>query len=171
MIAGYLDQGGPGIIQAALDTGAFDLFHLPDAMIGDSIEDRFGDQLDGSLGQVPGSPNAELMVEIGEANDYDGTAPYAPEGYDAMALMLLAMQAAGSTDPQVYKDHLFDVANAPGEEILPGELAKALEILADGGEINYEGGSAVELIGPGESAGSYRQIEVVDGEITTVGYR
>jgi len=171
VIAGYLDQGGPGIIQAALDTGAFDLFHLPDAMIGDSIEDRFGDQLDGSLGQVPGSPNAELMVEIGEANDYDGTAPYAPEGYDAMALMLLAMQAAGSTDPQVYKDHLFDVANAPGEEILPGELAKALEILADGGEINYEGGSAVELIGPGESAGSYRQIEVVDGEITTVGYR
>jgi branched-chain amino acid transport system substrate-binding protein len=171
VIAGYLDQGGPGILQAALDTGAFDMFHLPDAMIGDTIQERFGDQIEGSLGQVPGSPNAEMMIAIGEANGYDGVAPYAPEGYDAAALMMLAMQAAGSTDPQVYKDFVFDVANAPGEEIFPGELAKALQILADGGEIDYVGGSAVELIEPGEAAGSYRQIEVIDGVITTVGFR
>jgi aryl-alcohol dehydrogenase-like predicted oxidoreductase len=49
------------------------------------------------------------------------------------------MQKAGSTDPNVYKDHVMDVANAPGEEILPGELAKALEILADGGDVDYVG--------------------------------
>jgi branched-chain amino acid transport system substrate-binding protein len=35
-----------------------------------------------------------------------------------------------------------DVANAPGEKILPGELAKALEILAAGGDIDYVGASA-----------------------------
>ena len=64
-----------------------------------------------------------------------------------------------------------NVANAPGEPILPGELAKGLEILAAGGEIDYIGGSAVELIGPGESAGNYRQIEVIDGVIETVGFR
>ena len=60
---------------------------------------------------------------------------------------------------------------APGEEIFPGELAKALQILADGGEIDYVGASAVELIGPGESAGNYRQIEVKGGSIETVQYR
>jgi branched-chain amino acid transport system substrate-binding protein len=59
------------------------------------------------------------------------------------------------------------VANAPGEPILPGELGKALEILADGGDVDYVGASAVELIGPGESAGNYREIEIEDdGEIT-----
>ncbi|MCA0043818.1 ABC transporter substrate-binding protein [Celeribacter litoreus] len=173
VVVGYLDQGGPGIIRAALDTGAFDMFHLPDAMIGQSIEDRFGDEIEGSTGQVPGSDSegGDMLVPIGEANGYDATAPYAPESYDAGALMVLAMQAAGSTDPQVYKDKVFDVANAPGEMIYPGEIAKALEILAAGGEIDYVGGSAVELIEPGEAAGSYREIVVEGGKITTVGYR
>ena len=44
------------------------------------------------------------------------------------------MQAAGSTDSGELKDHVMAVANAPGEEIFPGELAKALGILADGGD-------------------------------------
>ena len=171
VVAGYLDQGGPAIIEAALDTGAFEDFHLPDAMIGDSIEARLGARIEGATGQVPGSPNADLMTPIGEADGYNGTAPYAPESYDAMALMLLAMQAAGSTDPAVYKDFVMNVANAPGEPINPGELAKALQILADGGEIDYVGGSAVELIEPGESAGSYRQFVVEGGVFETVGFR
>ena len=53
----------------------------------------------------------------------------------------------------------------------PGELGKALKILADGGDIDYVGGTAVELIGSGESAGNYRQYEIKDGKITTVKYR
>jgi len=80
---------------------------------------------------------------------------------------MLAMQASGSTDPNKYKDSVMDVANAPGEEILPGDLAKALEILASGGEVNYVGASNVELVGAGESAGNYRE----DGALSTVGYR
>jgi len=173
VVAGYIDQGGPGIIQAALDTGAFDTFHLPDGMIGDSIVERFGSDIDGSTGQVPGSdsPGAAAMVGVGEAAGFNGTAPFAPEAYDAAALIMLAMQASGSVDPQVYKDSVMAVANAPGEPIFPGELAKGLQILADGGEIDYQGGSAVELIGGGESAGNYRQILVDGGEITTVQFR
>ncbi len=85
--------------------------------------------------------------------------------------MMLAMQAAGSSDPGVYKDKVMEVANAPGEQIFPGELAKALQILADGGDIDYVGATAVELIGPGESAGNYRQIVIDGGKITTAKYR
>ncbi len=81
------------------------------------------------------------------------------------------MQKAGSTDPEVYKTAIMDVANAPGEEIMPGELGKALEILASGGEIDYVGASAVELIGPGESAGNFEEIVIEGGQVTTVGYR
>ncbi|MCH1522586.1 MAG: hypothetical protein L7T80_07145 [Arenicellales bacterium] len=46
-----------------------------------------------------------------------------------------------------------------------------MEYLAGGGEVDYVGASAVELIGPGESAGSYREILVDGGKNTTVGYR
>jgi branched-chain amino acid transport system substrate-binding protein len=172
VVAGYIDQGGKGIIQASLDTGAFDLFVLPDGMVGDSLPLAIGPDLNGSFGQAPGtdSPGADKLVELA-AGAFDATSPYSGESYDAAALMLLAMQAANSTDPQVYKDKITGLANAPGEKILPGELGKALEIIAGGGDIDYVGASNVELIGVGESAGNYRQIEIKDGKLTTVGYR
>ena len=170
VVAGYVDQGGSGIIQAALDAGAFDTFELPDGMVSSTIEERFGTDLDGSFGQIPGSPAAEKFSEV-VGNRFDATSVYADTGYDAAALILMAMQAAGSTDPQVYKEKVMDVANAPGEKIFPGEIEKALEILAGGGDVDYVGASAVELVGAGESAGSYRVIEIQGGKVVDVEYR
>ncbi len=172
VVAGYVDQGGSGIVRAAIDSGAFDTFHFPDGMIGAKLEENFGDEIEGSTGQHPGtdSNGAAMFTEmVGDA--FDATSPFTPESYDAAALIMLAMQAAGSDDPQVYKNNVMDVANAPGEQIFPGELAKALQILADGGDIDYVGATAVELIGPGESAGNYRQIVIEGGKITTAKYR
>ncbi|MGH1465919.1 MAG: ABC transporter substrate-binding protein [Cognatishimia sp.] len=173
VVVGYGDQGGKGIIQAALDTGAFDLFHLPDAMVGSATEMNFGSDLDGTMGQVPGTdaPGGDLYTPIGEANGFDATAPFSPEAYDAASILLLAMQAANSNDPAVYKEKMFDVANAPGEQIFPGELTKALDILANGGEIDFVGASALELIEPGEASGAYRVIKTIDGKQETVEYR
>ncbi len=172
VVAGYLDQGGKGIIQASLDSGAFDTFMLPDGMVGDSLTGNFGESINGSFGTVPGtdSPGATMMGDITEGADFSGTDPYVPECYDASALILLAMQSAGSSNSADFKDHVMKVANAPGEKIFPGELAKGLQILADGGEIDYVGGSAVELIGSGESAGSFREVEVKGGKFETVTY-
>ena len=169
IVAGYLDQGGKGIIQAALDSGAFDQFFLPDGMIGDSLLEAIGPDLDGSIGTVPGtdSPGAATLGEMLET----ANRPFVKESYDAAALILLAMQAAGSVDSGAFKDHVIAVANAPGEEIFPGELAKALGILAAGGEIDYVGASAVELVGAGESAGHYQQMAVEDGKFVVVRYR
>jgi branched-chain amino acid transport system substrate-binding protein len=42
VVAGYTDQGGKGIIQASLDTGAFDTFVLPDGMVGQELVDTIG---------------------------------------------------------------------------------------------------------------------------------
>jgi branched-chain amino acid transport system substrate-binding protein len=172
IVAGYLDQGGKGMIQASLDTGAFDKFILPDGMVGDSLTGNFGDALDGSIGTNPGtdSPGASMLAELASGKGFKGDDPYVPECYDAAAILLLAMQAAGTTDSAKYKDQIMKVANAPGEKIYPGELAKALEILANGGDIDYVGGSAVELIGPGESAGSFRETEIKSGNWETVQY-
>jgi len=172
VVAGYLDQGGKGVIQASLDSGAFDTFMLPDGMVGDSLTDHFGNDLNGSFGTVPGtdSPGGKMMGDITAGKDFNGTDPYVPEAYDASALILLAMQSAGSTNSADFKSHVEKVANAPGEQIFPGELAKGLQILADGGDIDYIGGTAVELVGPGEAAGSYREVEVKGGKFETVTY-
>jgi branched-chain amino acid transport system substrate-binding protein len=173
VVAGYTDQGGKGIIQASLDSGAFDTFVLPDGMVGQQLVDDIGDGLTGSFGQYPGtdSAGAEMFQDLATAAGFEGTSAFAPESYDAAALILLAMQKAGSTASADFKDHVMDVANAPGEEIFPGELAKAIEILKAGGDIDYVGATAVELIGPGESAGNYREIEIKDGKIETVNFR
>ncbi len=171
VVAGYLDQGGLGIIQGALDAGAWETFGLPGGMIGDSIVETLGTDLDGSYGQIAGSGGDGIMKLTELASGFDATSPYTPESYDAAALFAFAMQAAGSVDPAEYGPKIFEVANAPGEQIFPGELAKGLQILADGGEIDYVGGSAVELIGGGESAGTYRYVEVKGGAFETLGFR
>ncbi|WP_435228869.1 ABC transporter substrate-binding protein [Pseudopelagicola sp. nBUS_20] len=173
IVAGYVDQGGAGIIRAALDTGAFDMFALGDGMIGASLENNFGDEIEGSVGTVPGgeSSNTDMIVAGITSDDYDSTGPYIGESYDAAALIMLAMQAAGSSNSADYAGKIMDVANAPGEKINTGELAKGLEILANGGEIDYVGATAVELIGGGEAAGGYREIVIEGGKITTAQYR
>ena len=173
VVAGYVDQGGSGVMRAALDTGAFDTFVLPDGMVSDVLETNFGDEIDGSFGQNPAASGdgAAAFGALAEAAGFDGSSVYAGEGYDAAALILLAMQAANSMDPADYASKVMDVANAPGEKIMPGELGKAFEILKSGGEIDYQGASAVELIGPGESAGSFREIKIEGGKIVEVGFR
>jgi branched-chain amino acid transport system substrate-binding protein len=174
VVAGYVDQGGPGMMRASLDSGAFDTFVLPDGMIGSALEEAFGDEIDGSIGTVPGteSEGAAMMAKmIADAGIAGGDGPYVGESYDAAALIMLAMQAAGSTESGDYKAKIMDVANAPGEKIYPGELGKALEIIAGGGDVDYVGATAVELIGPGEAAGGYRQLEIKGGKLTTVKYR
>ena len=70
-----------------------------------------------------------------------------------------------------FKDHVMTVANDPGEQLFPGELAKTLAILAAGREVNYVGASAVELIGPDESAGNCRQMAVEDDKLVTVRFQ
>ena len=173
VVAGYLDSGGKGIIQGALDTGAFDTFVLPDGMVGQQLVDDIGADLNGSFGQFPGtdSEGAEIFLGLAEAAGFDGTGAFSPESYDAAALLMLSMQAAESSASADYAGHVMDVANAPGIEIFPGDLARAIELLQAGEEIDYVGATAVELIGAGESAGNYREIEIQDGEIVTTQFR
>lgn len=173
VVLGYVDQGGAGIIQSALDSGAFDTFALGDGMIGDSLTERFGTDIDGTVGTAPGSDNegGSMFAEMASGAGIDGTSVYAGESYDAAALLLLAMAKAGSTSASDYAGEVMGIANAPGEPILPGELAKALQIIADGGDVDYQGATGVELVEPGEAAGSYAEYTVTDGALEVVGYR
>ena len=173
VVAGYVDQGGSGIVRAALDAGAFETFHFPDGMITGKLVENFGSEIDGSTGQLPGtnSAGASTYQAMATAAGFDGSGAFSAESYDAAALIMLAMQSAGTSDPSVYKNHVMDVANAPGLKVQPGQLGLALQALAAGVDIDYDGASAVDLIGPGESAGNYRQVTYSDGVEVTVKYR
>ncbi len=168
-VFGYVDQGGKGIIQSSIDTGAFENFILADGMIGQSLIDNIGDDLEGTIGTLPGSESQEAadFVTYAQDNGLTGDCPFCAESYDAAALIALSMQAAGSADRAAIQASLMDVANAPGEPIGPGDLALGLQILADGGEIDYVGATNVELTEVGETYGSYKELEVSGGEFVT----
>ncbi|MGB0440856.1 MAG: branched-chain amino acid ABC transporter substrate-binding protein, partial [Paracoccaceae bacterium] len=72
-------------------------------------------------------------------------------------------------DPADYKMKIMDVANAPGEQIQAGELGRALEIIAAGGDVDLVGATGVELVGPGEAAGAYRIVGFENGVEITAG--
>ena len=174
MVFGYVDQGGVGITQAALDTGAFDKFFFGDGMYGQSLIDSVGDEINGKvIGTLPGTEgeSADKFAEVAKAAGMDPTGTYVPESYDAAALIALSMAASGSADRTGIRDHMMDVANAPGEKIYAGELAKGIELAAAGTDIDYVGATGVELIGPGEAQGSYRVYDIEDMKAHTLSYR
>ncbi len=170
VVLGYLDQGGKGIIDESIKSGAFSSFSGGDGMIGQSIVDALGDGIEGMIGTAPGGENqgAEMWKAVAAANDLAIDGPFQGEAYDAAALIALAM-AAGSTDRAGIAGAIHSVANAPGEKIYPGQLAKALEIIMGGGDIDYEGTSMVELNDAGDPPGSYLEYVVSGGAWSVVG--
>ena len=172
-VIGYLDQGGKGIIQGSLDSGAFDTFVLSDGMIGDSLIDAFGKDLNKSFGSLPGSTGkgASLFADVAKAAGIDSSGPYTGESYDAAALIVLAMQAGGKADRATVQQNVMAVANAPGKKIYPGELKKALDLLASGKAVDYEGATGVNFTEVGEAEGSFLEKEIKDGKFSTVKQR
>ena len=168
-VIGYLDQGGKGIIQASLDSGAFDTFILSDGMIGDSLTDAFGKSLNKSFGSLPGSTGkgAGVFTKVASAGGIDSSGPYTGESYDAAALIVLAMQAAGSADRKGIADNVMAVANGPGKKIYPGQLKKALDLLAKGKAVDYEGATGVNFTDVGEAFGSFLEKEIKGGKFKT----
>lgn len=169
VVLGYPDGGG-STIRTAYELGAFDQFFMPDGMYGDEMLESVGEALEGTVGTLPSATGdaAENWARVGEAAGINWSSSFVSESYDAAALLLLAAQAAGEATPAGIAANIMNVANAPGEQIHAGDLARGLEILAGGGEIDYVGATNVELIGYGEAAGTYREHIVENGEYVTV---
>ncbi len=168
-VIGYLDQGGKGIIQASLDSGAFDTFILSDGMIGDTLTDTFGKDLNKSFGSLPGSTGkgANVFTDVAKAGGIDSSGPYTGESYDAAALIVLAIQAGGSADRGSIAKNVMAVANGPGKKIYPGQLKKALDLLAKGKAVDYEGATGVTFTDVGEAFGSFLEKEISYGKFKT----
>jgi len=172
-VIGYVDQGGKGMIQASLDSGAFDAFVLSDGMIGDALTDAFGSDLNKSFGSLPGSlgKGSGIFATVAAAGGVDPSGPYTGESYDAAALIALAIQAGGSADRASIAGNVMSVANGPGIKIYPGELGKALGFLAAGKAIDYEGATGVNFTSVGEASGSFLEKEIENSKFRTVKQR
>ena len=164
-----IDQGGKEIIQASIDTGAFNKFILSDRMMSQSLIDIFGKKLKKSFGYIPGSKSkgAVFFDKIASSKGINSSDPYTGESYDAAALIILAIQASGNTDGASIAKNILAVGNEPGTKIYPGELKKGLDLLAKGKKINYEGVTSVNFNENGEAKGSFLEQEVKGGKFIT----
>jgi branched-chain amino acid transport system substrate-binding protein len=105
-------------------------------------------------------------------SNIDPGAPAAVQGYDAGAIVGLAIAQAGKADSAAIQDSIRKILDPKGTVIHAGrdEFAKALQLIKDGKPIKYEG-----VIGPvtfdqyGDITGPFRLWKVTNGAVTTVG--
>ena len=79
-------------------------------------------------------------------------------------LIALAIEKAGTTDRTAVKTALREVSSAPGEVVGPGEWAKAVQLLKDGKDINYEGASGSHEFDRNGDVSGFIGKFVVDGD-------
>ncbi|WP_182085803.1 ABC transporter substrate-binding protein [Aureimonas sp. ME7] len=171
VVLAYVDGSGGRIIQQARETGDFSTFIGGDGMVGANLTNVTGGDEKLILTRPGGSAaaGAELFATAAKGVDLDPGATYAATSYDAAFALLLALEKTNGSREGV-SAALREVASAPGEVILPGEWAKAKQLIAAGTDINYEGASgSLEFDAQGDVPGSYDEVTVTDGKIVVVG--
>jgi branched-chain amino acid transport system substrate-binding protein len=168
VVLAYVDGSGQTIIRQAVEGGDFQNFAGGDGMVGSALIEAAGaGNLDGMILTRPGSPDnpgAEIYQQLAAEAGLDPNATFGAQGYDAAFVLALAIEKAGSADREGLNTALREVANEPGEVILPGEWEKAKQLIADGQDINYEGATgSVEFDENGDVPGVIEQL-VIEGD-------
>ena len=138
------------MVRVAIDNGLYDNFVFSDGAKQVNLVRSLGGA---RLGNMYGTGPASALESTGSAAweaawvaEY-GALPvlaYVKEAYDATIALAFAAQAAGRPDGAAIRDRLRAVAGSPGTVVIAGPtgVAEGLRILADGGEIDYEGASS-----------------------------
>ncbi|MDN3523098.1 ABC transporter substrate-binding protein [Halomonas ramblicola] len=175
VVLAYADTSGQTVLRQAYEGGMFTQYIGADGMVGSGlIEGVGGDVLEGMIATRPGSPDTpgtERFVELAEAAGVEHDEVFASQSYDAAFLLALAIEQNGSAEREGLSEALRSVSSAPGEVILPGEWEKAVELIAAGEEINYEGASGShEFDEAGDVPGVVEEMAVEDGEFVGKGF-
>ncbi len=143
-------QEAETILRESFDSGLYDQFVFGDgprrlALVQTLGGDRLGDMY-GTTGVAHPEGEARAAWDAAYRETYGElpVTPYVRATYDAAIAIALAAEAAGSLDGSAIRDQLRAIGGAPGEPVIAGAegVARALEILADGGEVDYDGASA-----------------------------
>jgi len=161
-----VEQDGKRLIKSILDSGAFEKFILSDRMINENTEKEFGKSINNSFGIVPGSntKNINSFYRIAKKNNIDTSGPFIGESYDAVAVLILALQEKNFKSNNNLSKNILSVGNSPGTKIYPGEITKGLRLLKKGKKINYEGATNVEFDINGDAFGTFLEKEVTKGK-------
>ncbi|MEZ4251996.1 MAG: ABC transporter substrate-binding protein [Polyangiales bacterium] len=104
----------------------------------------------------PVTPTFNAYAALYETTYSEPVGIYGGSQYDAMALMLLAIEQAGSEDGTAIRDALFEVSRPGGATFGPGELGLALQRIRNGVAVNYEGAAGnVNFDGFGDVVSAY----------------
>ena len=139
------------------------------------IEGIDAENLDGSFGTAPGAvkTDARRLIEAAYKVQYGGVLgiPFFANAYDSVVLLALAIEKAGKAKGPAKGDALRDVANPPGVRVGPGieGLRRALNLLRDGKDINYEGAAGSHDFDQlGDVVTPIKIWTIKDGKIETV---
>ena len=134
-------------VREALDLGLYDQFLWSGALRNlDLIKAIGADALADSYGvgaSASGQPAPAWVTSYVQAYGEPPVGSYSREVYDAAVALALAAQAGNSTNGTVIRDHLRTVTSGSGEAVTAGPdgVARALDVLADGGQVVYQGAS------------------------------
>ena len=173
LLIAYPDDGGLLILRQSLEEGFFERFVFTDGMKATQVASDFGEFVEGAFGTAPkAAESAEAEAFASAYQEAFGELPPLPfidSAYDAAMILMLAAQHAGSADGTAIRDSIREVANAPGEQVGPGEFARAKELLAAGEAIDYEGAAGShEFDENGDVGGTYEHWVITDGALQTV---
>jgi branched-chain amino acid transport system substrate-binding protein len=140
-------ESGEVYLREALEGGYIDTFLFCDGTKSPDMNEAVGvAKLEGSHGTAPGAPvtDARLIFDAEYEASFAAVPPlpFMAETYDAVVLIALAAEKAGTTtDSAAIRDALRAVANPPGEVVGPGvdSIKRALYLIQQGEDINYEG--------------------------------
>jgi len=139
-------QSGTVYIKEAIENNLIKTFLFCDGTKSEDIVDAVGAaNLEGMYGTVAAaSPYPADWVSEFEAEFTEfPPLPYIAESYDAVIMIALGAAKAGSTDPSEIRDAMRTLNDPDGEKIASGAagIKKALELIAEGKAINYQGAS------------------------------
>ena len=173
LVLAYANGSGKTVLQQAVESGDFTSYFGADGMVDNVLLEGFpAGALDGLIAMRPSEPSGagpDAFAAVAAAGGMTTGSTFQQQSYDALFLIALALEKNKGAKEGIAQA-LRDVANAPGEVILPGEWAKAKELIAAGTDIDYQGASGpVEFDAAGDVAGSVVEMTVKDGAFVEVG--
>ncbi|MBW4673186.1 MAG: ABC transporter substrate-binding protein [Desmonostoc geniculatum HA4340-LM1] len=135
---------------------------LTDGMKSDEFPGQVGKGSDGkyiasgTIGTVPGSDGKALdaLKKLWQEKKNSSPGEFAPQAWDAGALLVLAAQAAKENKGPGIAKHIREVAGGPGTEVT--DVCEGLKLLKEGKDINYQGASGnVDVDANGDVIGVY----------------
>lgn len=148
---------------------------VTDGLADGDLPGEVGNEMANVTGTAPSAagPAVDAFTDLYES-EYDASpSVFNAHAYDASAVLILANVSAGENTGSSVRNHMRSVTSGEGETFGPGELTEAVETLAGGDPIVYEGASSSVVFdenGDMESA-AFDVLEFDGGELTVIDTR